>query len=675
MPTTPTAGGQARASRGKAAAQLPPELSRPIATTHDGRDITRPWVRELEEARDPKLLASADWGVYDRVLLDGQVKSCMEQRIRAVVSREWNVQPGDENDPRSVEAAAELDKAIERIGWDNLTEKMLYAILFGYSVAELFWKPIDGKLAWDQIRVRHARRFRYDQNGKLRLLTRANMRGELLPDRKFWVVKSGGTDDDEAYGRGLAEWLYFPVLFKRNGIRFWNIALDKFSVPTTKGVYPRGSSQDDIDKLLASLQAIANDSGFVIPEGMDVSLLQMAQQGADFGAVCRYMDGEIAKIILSQTMTTDNGSSRSQADVHADVKLEVVKADADLLADAFASGPSRWFTDFNYGPEVACPRVMRIVEEEDDLKEAAETDEVLDRVGWVRTEASFRDRYGDGYVRKETLGTTKPGKGKEEEPADLPGNVIPIRAPAFAATDPRPLYVYRQLKNVGDVNDWARSQGFKTLVPGSDLHTTITYSRRPVNWYRVAGEFTPDRELIVDAGGPRMVDRLGDQGAVVLHFWSGPLAWRNQVMRDLGASWDFPEYLPHVTLTYDGGDLDLSKIEPYRGKLIFGPEIFEPIEEEWNQQILEVSLAEPGAPRDIVDDAVDTIMADEGWRDALAPMVDPLLTQIQGAASRDDVLEILRREAELDGDGTLAESLARAGFGLRIDALTGDEEG
>ena len=170
-------------------------------------------------------------------------------------------------------------------------------------------------------------------------------------------------------------------------------------MPTAKGTYPRGSSQGDIDKLLGALQAIANDSGFVVPEGMAVELLHLAQSGADFGAVCRYMDASIAKIILSQTMTTDNGSSRSQGEVHADVKLEVVKADADLLSDSFNTGPARWFTDLNFGADVAAPNVVRIVEEEDDLKDAADTDEVLTRVGWRRTEESFKDRFGDGYER------------------------------------------------------------------------------------------------------------------------------------------------------------------------------------------------------------------------------------------------------------------------------------
>ena len=69
---------------------------------------------------------------------------------------------------------------------------------------------------------------------------------------------------------------------------------------------------------------------------MVIDLLQVAKSGvADYEQLCRYMDECIAKVVLSQTMTTQDGSSLSQAQVHAGVKLEVVKSDADLLSDSF----------------------------------------------------------------------------------------------------------------------------------------------------------------------------------------------------------------------------------------------------------------------------------------------------------------------------------------------------
>ena len=385
---------------------LPAELAVEIATTRNGNDITQPWIGLLQQPRDPRLLRSVDWGVYDKIAMDDQVKSCRQQRVSAVVSAEWDVLAGDEKDPRSIDAAVSFKAMIANLGWDRITKKMLNAPYHGIAIAEIIWGVVDGRPGFIQIKVRHARRFRYDQDGNLRHITRSSFEGTIMPQRKFWVVTDGADNDDEPYGHGLADWLYWPVLFKRNGIRFWNIALDKFGTPTAIAKYRRGTPKADIDKLIQSLQALATDSGIAVPEGIAIDLLQKAGSGvADFEALCRYMDECIAKVLLSQTMTTQNGSSLSQAQVHAGVKLEVVKADADLLSDSFTEGPARWWTDLNYGTDVAAPRLVRLVEEEVDIKMMASTDAIHDRLGWQRTEESHADIYGKGYERKPVVET------------------------------------------------------------------------------------------------------------------------------------------------------------------------------------------------------------------------------------------------------------------------------
>lgn len=382
-------------------------LTAPVATTQDGRDVTRPYARGLQEPRDPRLMRSVDWGVYDKILEDDQVFSCLQQRRAAVVGRNWNVVPGDEDDPRSVAAADALRDNLAAIGWDRITDKMLYARFYGYSVAELVWEPKGALWQFGSIRVRHARRFRINDTGEWRLLTPQNlMHGEELPKRKFWIVSAGASDDDEPYGRGLAEWLYWPTLFKRNGVRFWNNFTDRYSSPTAVGTYRPGTAATEVDRLLDALQAMATDSGITLPEGMKIELMHVAQSGAmtNFDTLCRYMDAAISKVVLSQTMTTDSGSSQSQAKVHQDVKLEVVKSDANLLSDSFNDGPAQWFTDVNFGANVAAPRVTRDVAEKIDTRRQADTDGIHAGMGWTRTEESFRKTFGDGFVRIPTKG-------------------------------------------------------------------------------------------------------------------------------------------------------------------------------------------------------------------------------------------------------------------------------
>lgn len=682
--------------RGRPPSAIGP-LTTEIATTREGRDITRPFVSGLQQPRDPRLLGAVDWGVYERIHQDDQVFSTFQQRRTAVVSRSWSVLPGDDADPRSVEAADRLGKTLDRIGWDRITDKMLFARFNGYAVAEIIWEARDGLIDFGRITVRHARRFRYNDAGELRLLTRNMSAGELLPDRKFWTLAMGGSDDDELYGRGLAEWLYWPTLFKRNGLRFWNTFLDKFGTPTAKGTYRPGTPRGDIEKLLGALQAIATDSGIVVPEGVAIELLQAARSGtADFAKMCEYMDGAIAKIVLSQTMTTDNGASLSQSQTHAGVKLEVIKSDADLQCGSFNEGPSRWWTDINYGPDVASPIVMRDCSEEEDAKAQADTDQILKGLGWVRTEESFQDTYGDGYERAAPSPEVKPGlplakPGAANNPAPEPGAEKDKKAVSFAADDLRPLYVFRPLLNADELIAWAKSQGFASLVPGSEMHVTITYSRRPVNWMKMGGywSWTADNDRhTVPPGGPRLVEAIGSEGAVALFFFSGHLDQRNREMRDAGASWDYDAYLPHVTLTYDSGDLDLSTVEPYRGELRFGPETFEPLMDHWEQSIRETSFAQPPGPPpapaigksiadavatpdagDMTDALVDQLITEAGYK-AVKSLSQPILDAALAANSAEELKAAL--DALPGDERPLAATLENASFALTLDAEEGN---
>jgi phage-related protein (TIGR01555 family) len=141
---------------------------------------------------------------------------------------------------------------------------------------------------------------------------------------------------------------------------------------------------------------------------------------------------------------------------------------------------------------------------------------------------------------------------------------------------PRSLYVSRKLENKAEVLAWAKTQNLEVDVP--DLHVTIMSSRVPVDWMKLGGGYgwgDDKGRLTVEEGGPRIMDRLG--GDLVLLFASNPLVYRHEDMRREGAEFIHPgDYQPHMTLQRNvAHDVDLSAIEPYRGRLVFGPEIFE----------------------------------------------------------------------------------------------------
>ncbi len=393
--------------------------TREIATTRDGRDITRGYVSpfELLQPQDSVLRArgQGNYEIYREVLRDDQVKAVFEQRRLAVVSREWEVIPG--GDKRLDKKAAEsLGRQLKNINWDAVTDKMLYGVFYGYAVAELLYARDGAEVVLDQVRVRDRRRFGYDGDANLRLLTMTNPNpGERLPERKFWSFCTGADHDDEPYGLGLAHWLYWPVFFKRGGIKFWLIFLEKFGQPTSKGTYPSGASAEEKSRLLAALEAIATDTGIIIPDGMAIELIEAARSGtADYTALHDRMNQAIAKVALGQTLTTEAAGGQYKADVQMDVRQDLVKADADLVCESFNRTVARWLTDWNY-PGAAYPRVWRRIDEEPDLKPQAERDEIISRMGFKPSLQYITDTYSGEWAEKPAMPQPPPAFGPGAE--------------------------------------------------------------------------------------------------------------------------------------------------------------------------------------------------------------------------------------------------------------------
>ncbi|NMT33341.1 DUF1073 domain-containing protein [Stenotrophomonas maltophilia] len=144
---------------------------------------------------------------------------------------------------------------------------------------------------------------------------------------------------------------------------------------------------------------------------------------------------------------------------------------------------------------------------------------------------------------------------------------------------PRSLYVSRKVVNADEIAAWAKEQGIGELR--DDLHVTVAYSRQAFDWIKAgnANEWNNGGkdELVILEGGPRAVEPLGGMSAVIL-FASAQLCWRHESIIRAGGSHDCPDYTPHISLTK--ATVDLSKVEPYRGRIVLGPEIFEEIRED-----------------------------------------------------------------------------------------------
>lgn len=57
---------------------------------------------------------------------------------------------------------------------------------------------------------------------------------------------------------------------------------------------------------------------------------------------------------------------------------------------------------------------------------------------------------------------------------------------------------------------------------------------------------------------------------------------RWQQFIDAGASFDWEEYTPHVTIAYGNQGMPLEEIPVFEGDILFGGEVFAELDEDWS---------------------------------------------------------------------------------------------
>ena len=351
-----------------------------IATASKDIDMFQGWINRLENP-DPTLRSESKGKgltLYDEVDRDPHAGAVLQTRYLSVVGKDWEVLPGEES-AKGTKVAEFVKDALADTNFDQFRQELLQGILYGYFVAEVIWGIKNQAVVPLKLRAKHPRRFCFTLDRELRLLTLDNMiEGEPVPDRKFIAFTYGSSDNP--YGKGLGQKLWWPVWFKKHGIKFWLIFLEKYGMPTAIGKYPPGTPKDTQQELLSAIDAIQTETGVKIPSSMEIDLLEATRSGkVTYETLCDYMDRQVSKAVLGQTLTTEikGEGSYAASQTHDDVRQDILKADADLLCECLNNTLIKWLVDFNFANVTAYPKTWIRTDEEQDLKPLAERDKII----------------------------------------------------------------------------------------------------------------------------------------------------------------------------------------------------------------------------------------------------------------------------------------------------------
>jgi 2'-5' RNA ligase len=105
------------------------------------------------------------------------------------------------------------------------------------------------------------------------------------------------------------------------------------------------------------------------------------------------------------------------------------------------------------------------------------------------------------------------------------------------------------------------SKGVDNRTSKGELHITVAYSRAPIS-ITALGSLEPP--VAVKAKQYSIFKARSGENCLVVEVDSPDLVARhNEIRKDYGASYDFPEYKPHFTLSYDCGiGFDIRSLPP-----------------------------------------------------------------------------------------------------------------
>jgi phage gp29-like protein len=356
---------------------------------------------------------------------DLHYNSVLSTRKRAISALRAVVEPSSEKrvDKKIADAVRDL---LGEPQFRDMMRDLTDAFGKGYSCVEIVWGERDGLWRPAAYKWRDPKYFTFDfvSRSEVRLAVLGTIDGVALPPAKF-IVHAPKLKSGVPIRGGFARLAAWGWMFKNYSIKDWAAFLDVFGMPIRVGKYHPAATAEDRRKLLWAVASIAVDAAAIIPESMAIEFIE-AKNFADkpFENMARYMDEQISKVVLGQTMSTDgHAGGLAQAKIHNLVRIDIKEDDADQAAATINRDLVAPFVELNFGADAPKPYAIFPVTEPEDVAALTNSLGVLVPLGLKVSMREAREKIGfaepdkDEELLKAPEGKT--GGAKAETPAQL----------------------------------------------------------------------------------------------------------------------------------------------------------------------------------------------------------------------------------------------------------------
>ncbi|MBE3911559.1 DUF935 domain-containing protein [Vibrio parahaemolyticus] len=302
------------------------------------------------------------------------------------------------DDAKDVEMAERVRQLMNDDKIPELFFDLLDGLGKGLAVVQILWNT--KKTPWMPYDYKWVdpRYLRQDQETleQILLISEDAPSGAPLEPYKF-LVHTPRSKSGSVWRNGLARLVAVMYMLKSFTIRDWWAFAEVFGIPVRVGKYGANASEEDIQTLVNAVGRIASDAGAVIPESMKMEFIETAKGNGGntlFENMARWCDEQTSKAVLGQTMTADDGSSQSQANVHNEVRLDIAEWDARQLQSCINEYLVKPFIILNWGVQEHYPKVKIKVPQPEDLKMLVDSLKPMIDSGMKVSASEVREKFG-----------------------------------------------------------------------------------------------------------------------------------------------------------------------------------------------------------------------------------------------------------------------------------------
>jgi phage gp29-like protein len=264
------------------------------------------WRNAVNSARQGR--PNQLYRLYENILIDGVFSRSVEKRIEAITNADivFSDKNGKYNDV--------INDLIDTPEFEHFLREIMMAQAYGISVIDI--------MSYMPFKAFSVPRRNINIAKKLITPDEFSESGLMYADVP-WIIEVKGTDP-----LGFIYKAAQYVIYKRGGYGDWAQFVELFGMPFRLGKY---SAHDPTtrDELNKSLQMMGGAAYATVPKEADVEIIPMAgtSNGDLYDKFLDRCDKEILITVLGQTMTTVDGSSKSQSETHKDVEEDINKSD------------------------------------------------------------------------------------------------------------------------------------------------------------------------------------------------------------------------------------------------------------------------------------------------------------------------------------------------------------